>query len=408
MKLRPKPSSGNMPATTVTSSRKSKAGVQKPRSRKANSTQASHLKKDALASRAVSVKDQSNMKSSKRASSTTFHDKADPIAFSSLERLPVAEGNESGNRPGLPSSNPSKKRRISFADSVESSEIPSKPQSKPRSRPTRPSARSSRVEEKQEKTSVSQLNDSSSTRRRGREAAYRECNICATNKPLGRNGSNFPKFEQCNHEPLTCTDCVAKHVTVTLESRKPVVPEDEEDTSKIATAVWSLCSCPQCGVSLTEEALFPALSRADMSRISALVAVKARKEGPRWFSCISPTCNSGQIHPVIIKDGVEVQKVTCVACGFEGCFYHRLPWHEGYTCGQYDDNHPSAKSSQSSVRKIKQMTKKCPTAGCGWRVEKAGGCDHIYCECYISPPPQHFTFPVSVHTRDAIEISIAP
>lgn len=299
--------------------------------------------------------------------------------FSSLERLLKLEG------AGLQSSNPSKKR-VSFADTVVSSpsETPGKPPSKPRTCPTRPSEESTRLEEKPKKPSVLKLNDPT-TRRRGCETAYRECIVGTTSKPLGHNGANFPKFEQCSHEPLTCTDCVAKHITITLESRKPLVPENEEDMRKIASAVWSLCSCPQCDTFLTEETLFSALSRADMGLISALVAVKTREESPRWFSCISPTCNSGQLHPVIIKNGVEVQKVTCVACGLESCFYHRHPWHEVYTCAQYDDNHPLAKSETSSAIKIKQMTKKCPTKGCGWRISKDGGCGTIRCECFPSP-----------------------
>ncbi|KAL2005916.1 hypothetical protein VTN00DRAFT_10409 [Thermoascus crustaceus] len=281
MKLRPRPSHEGVSVAAVGSSRKTKARVQKPRSKKARSTQITHLKKDAVALMVADTEENSNTKSSKRTSSTASHEEIElsaltkqemiaiqilavdfpsgyigiqlpeilsatipglnlssPTAkrtqkqlkskdFSSLERLLKPEGNESEKDPGLQSS--IRQRNI-----------------KPHTRPTRPSAKSTRLEVDPKKQSEPKLNDPTSTRRRGCGTAYRECIICATSKPLGHNGANFPKFEQCSHEPLTCTDCVAKHITIILESQKPLVPENVDSMRKIAAAVWSLCSCPQC------------------------------------------------------------------------------------------------------------------------------------------------------------------
>ena len=71
--------------------------------------------------------------------------------------------------------------------------------------------------------------------------------------------------------------------------------------------------------------------------------------------------------------------VTCKTCGARSCFNHRTPWHEGYSCESYDDNHPDAKSARSSEESVKSMAKKCPGKGCEHYVEKTGGCDHMYC-----------------------------
>ena len=44
-------------------------------------------------------------------------------------------------------------------------------------------------------------------------------------------------------------------------------------------------------------------------------------------------CGSGQIH----LGGNESPEVTCVTCGHLSCFKHKISWHEGITCEQYDD-----------------------------------------------------------------------
>ena len=59
---------------------------------------------------------------------------------------------------------------------------------------------------------------------------------------------------------------------------------------------------------------------------------KADEANPRYRSCLSSTCDSGQVHyQGKFKDPV----VTCKACGSESCFNHGIPWHEGYTCEMY-------------------------------------------------------------------------
>jgi hypothetical protein len=55
----------------------------------------------------------------------------------------------------------------------------------------------------------------------------------------------------------------------------------------------------------------------------------SRSAHPDFIWCLS--CDSGQIH-----DGSKGPVVTCLACNSRACFDHKVPWHEGLTCRQYD------------------------------------------------------------------------
>ena len=71
--------------------------------------------------------------------------------------------------------------------------------------------------------------------------------------------------------------------------------------------------------------------------------------------------------------------MVCKACGFRSCLKHGIAWHENMTCEAYDDSHPDDLESKRSMKKIRAMAKRCPTAGCGFFVEKDGHCDHMVC-----------------------------
>lgn len=87
--------------------------------------------------------------------------------------------------------------------------------------------------------------------------------------------------------------------------------------------------------------------------------------------------------------------VTCVACKKKQCYRHKMAWHEGYTCLQWDAFLSSnTYKDQLSQRKIASSTKACPK--CKLRVgefrqfsivplilfqqiEKNGGCSIMSC-----------------------------
>ncbi|CAF1490007.1 unnamed protein product, partial [Rotaria sordida] len=49
----------------------------------------------------------------------------------------------------------------------------------------------------------------------------------------------------------------------------------------------------------------------------------------RFIRC-AHGCGSGQIH------SNSDPKVICVPCGKSTCFHHKIPWHDGITCENYE------------------------------------------------------------------------
>lgn len=202
----------------------------------------------------------------------------------------------------------------------------------------------------------------------------RECVVCTNSKHLGRRNANFPKFSNCDHEPLTCTECIMKHAIIRLKARRVA------SINGGPPSFWSVVTCPQCLVPLTETDIRASLSRKDLKTIGEWVTLNELHNDKRWVWCVSGTCPSGQIHnKATKKDTWEARMVKCVKCGVESCFSHRDVWHKGLTCAQYDDLNPKSESLKTSEERIRNMTKQCPTAGCGWRIQKNGGCSNMLC-----------------------------
>ncbi|CAF0998997.1 unnamed protein product [Didymodactylos carnosus] len=82
-------------------------------------------------------------------------------------------------------------------------------------------------------------------------------------------------------------------------------------------------------------------------------------------------CGSGQLN-----EGQEILNImTCVKCHRKTCFEHKVEWHEGLTCAQYDEQ--TNVSVRLTKQWITQNTKSCP--GCSAQIEKDAGCDHMTC-----------------------------
>ena len=111
-----------------------------------------------------------------------------------------------------------------------------------------------------------------------------------------------------------------------------------------------------------------------VSRLEATIVRKAEEAHPHFRSCLSAFCDQGQIHKELDNPCVK-----CKACGTKSCFNHGVPWHERYTCAQYDAMHPNAVSLMTSEKRIQSIAKRCPGKGCMFYVEKDGGCDNMYC-----------------------------
>jgi hypothetical protein len=104
---------------------------------------------------------------------------------------------------------------------------------------------------------------------------------------------------------------------------------------------------------------------------------------PNFRHCLRIGCQFGQVH-----ESGDLQPYTrCAECYFEMCFKHRRAWHQNQTCAEYDESIESTarhqkEESQSEVA-VAQTSKVCPKAGCGARIQKNGGCDHMICESIL-------------------------
>jgi hypothetical protein len=98
---------------------------------------------------------------------------------------------------------------------------------------------------------------------------------------------------------------------------------------------------------------------------------------PNFAMCLGPGCDSGQIH----ETGDAQPIMTCTICHFKTCFTHKMPWHQGQTCAEYDFLRKERMEQEAaSENLIAKTTKKCPNPKCGHGIEKKGGCDHMTCK----------------------------
>ena len=93
---------------------------------------------------------------------------------------------------------------------------------------------------------------------------------------------------------------------------------------------------------------------------------------PLWRWCLQPPFSAGRTH-----HDARNPVVTCGKCGAKTCFCHHVPWHEEYTCAEFDDK--AAVDIERSERLIRFVMARCPS--CGFYVEKSVGCDNLECRC---------------------------
>jgi hypothetical protein len=115
--------------------------------------------------------------------------------------------------------------------------------------------------------------------------------------------------------------------------------------------------------------------------------------------CLRPGCGNGQLN-------VENNHyMICQACGYRQCLHHKIAWHRGETCEEYDyrvsgrkaEDEAREKREESkreeqhdAERKLREekkteamigsVSKLCPDQ-CGRRIQRNHGCDHMTCKC---------------------------
>ncbi|CAD6444594.1 cbdb2440-5f9e-4382-9b39-1985fce29fd3 [Sclerotinia trifoliorum] len=183
----------------------------------------------------------------------------------------------------------------------------------------------------------------------------RECSICAEEVNL----ADFPHqiSSGCMHDPTCCRTCLSRSIGVQIES-KP----------------WDQITCLECPALLSFDNVKSFASEADFITYDRNVLLYCIRSDPNFTNCLGPGCGGGQVH----EDGDDQPIMTCGDCSFKTCFTHKMPWHTGLTCDQYNTRErEKLQQEEASQKLMEKATKKCPK--CQVRIEKNKGCDHMTC-----------------------------
>ncbi|CAE6464003.1 unnamed protein product [Rhizoctonia solani] len=186
------------------------------------------------------------------------------------------------------------------------------------------------------------------------------CMVCFEPKTLTAIGTS-----NCSHNSRVCEECLERHIEISVCDRG-----------------FTNVTCPllSCNEVLSYEDILAGVNNKDvLSRYERLLLRRALDQLPNFVWCKNPQCSSGQFHD---NDPTSCPNVKCNTCGHESCFVHDTPWHQGFTCSQYDSKmkrSAQAGKIRANETYISKHAKACPNPGCGRTIEKGYGCDHMTC-----------------------------
>ncbi|KAI0485619.1 hypothetical protein F4859DRAFT_389142 [Xylaria cf. heliscus] len=251
-------------------------------------------------------------------------------------------------------------------------------------------------------------------------ASLRLCIGCLEEKPKTEFKNLTPRCRG-HHTPDMCAQCVTIWIHRSVNDRGTRV------------------TCPQCPIELDYFDIKELADAATFRKYETLVLSRVLEEDPRFEWC-AHACGSGQIHPAAADEPI----MTCHNCHKRTCVVHKLPWHSGFTCRQFDarvralgqgqDKETAtaaaaaaaslrsreqrleeqralailqrAKDDEASREEVRRTSKACPN--CKSDIEKDSGCDNMTCVrcghgfCWICFIPYHLIsrFGNSQHMRD--------
>ncbi|CAF3540283.1 unnamed protein product [Rotaria sp. Silwood1] len=189
----------------------------------------------------------------------------------------------------------------------------------------------------------------------------RECAICLLDQPIYFFEGHYSN--KCKHSQRTiCDTCIYNNIKYIIENtinRNLFCPE------------------PNCMAILNFESIRYILSMGNnfelFERYDRQLTHKHLEQIQEFVWCAHNGCGSGQLHYIdIYKNPI----VTCIKCKKQTCAYHRVKWHIGMTCQEYDQSNISSIDHNTQIW-IRKYSKKCPL--CHSFIEKISGCDHMTC-----------------------------
>ncbi|KAH7111055.1 hypothetical protein B0J11DRAFT_447738, partial [Dendryphion nanum] len=182
------------------------------------------------------------------------------------------------------------------------------------------------------------------------------CIVCTDDVP---KTSLHHALLACSHPPQTCLSCISSWIS-----------------SRLKSSGHGSLTCPQCNEQLNDTEIKALTTPEVYEQYEALVVRSSLSDNPEFHWCMGPGCQYGQLH----ADSNPIFR--CAQCSFRSCIQHKVPWHDGLTCTEYDASIISRQrqvEKAASEKKIRQTSRLCPGENCGWRIEKNKGCDHMTC-----------------------------
>lgn len=178
-----------------------------------------------------------------------------------------------------------------------------------------------------------------------------ECQVCWSTSDLATR--------TCEHRPRICAPCLRQHLTVCLS------------TNHINQFACPDLDCHELWT-LKQIKLFATPEQ------QATFRQRKTEANPAFRRCLGPGCEGGRVYGW----GDRRPRMTCRGCGFAMCFTHRMAWHEGQSCAEYDaEEEETRRRTGEEEARTGRAVKACP--GCGVRIKKDGGCDQM--RCRLSP-----------------------
>ncbi|KAK5169708.1 uncharacterized protein LTR77_005686 [Saxophila tyrrhenica] len=190
------------------------------------------------------------------------------------------------------------------------------------------------------------------------QARLTECTVCGDIKEPWEVFATAPTT-MCTHPPQTCIECLQTWVA-----------------SEFSTKGTHGIKCPDCPLTLEYADIQTSASLATFEAYDRLATRNALGSLDEFGWCLKPGCGSGQMN---IDNNAFMD---CASCGFKQCLTHKVPWHTGETCEQYEYRSSGQKKrdeKRKTVAMLDKVSKKCPNRACGWRIQKTSGCEHMTC-----------------------------
>jgi len=109
---------------------------------------------------------------------------------------------------------------------------------------------------------------------------------------------------------------------------------------------------------------------------------------PDMVMCLGLNCGSGQIH------ASDNPLMICQTCSYKTCAVHKLPWHEGQTCEEFDMDDSQIERLEEAEATAKLLAKEhaqvCPN--CHQGVSRTDGCDHMTCKLPLHLERRQYTY----------------